>query len=247
MHAGAAAAVLLELTFGVAVWSRRLRMAALAAALVFHAFARVLMGIDFSGLWLTYVVFVDWDRLLAAWRAWRAGAPAARPVATVETRAPLRRVAPSLAVGLVLVAGAAQAGARGLTTGWPFACYPTFQDRAVSEMPVLQVALVDAGGAESMLDVESKAPTGDRARERMLGLRLLAAAGRAGAPSRFAAYWSRIAGQPAMRPRLTGSHAARFYDARISTVPEERDRPARRGRLVYELPLAPASSPPLPP
>jgi hypothetical protein len=69
MHAGAAAAVLLELTFGVAVWSRRLRMAALAAALVFHAFARVLMGIDFSGLWLTYVVFVDWDRLLAACRS----------------------------------------------------------------------------------------------------------------------------------------------------------------------------------
>ena len=142
LHAGAAAVVALELSFVFAMWTRWSRRVAIAAALVFHASARWFMGIDFSALWLTYVMFVDWDGLV---RGWFRRADATLPPAP----APLARLAPALIAGAVLVAGAVEAGARGAISGWPFACYPTFQDRAATHIPALVIRLVRDGRRRS--------------------------------------------------------------------------------------------------
>jgi hypothetical protein len=232
LHAGAAGVLLLELGFVVAVWWRWSRAVAVAAALLFHAAARAFMGIDFSGLWIAYVVFVDWEALYR-----RAGGNRAAERAPPSVRP--SPVAPALAVGLVLIGGAAEAGARGATAGWPFACYPTFAERADTDMPALAMTLVGQNGAEWPVPMEALADAGEVARERMLGLRLLASGA---GPDRFAAYWDRVSTRPALRARLPDARAVRFYAGRISTVPEERDRPPAGRRLIYELALPPAAS-----
>jgi len=230
LRAGAGAVVFFELTFGFAVWARRLRLPAVAAALVFHAAARLLMGIDFSGLWLAYVVFVDWDAL-ARW----AGLPTPPAPATATATATARFV-PALCMGAFLLAGAVEAGARGATTGWPFACYPTFQDIAGTEMPALVVTVVDPAGNETAIDgMAPPAEDGNGPRERAFGLRLLAQAGAPGAADRFAAYWRRLSARPALASASPRIHAVRFYAGRMSTLPEQRALPARRTRLLYEL------------
>jgi hypothetical protein len=235
LHAAAAGVVLLELGFVFAVWRRWSRIVAVGAALLFHALARAFMGIDFSGLWLAYVVFVDWDALFR-----RATADGAEPAAGApEAVVRLSRVAPALTVGLVLLAGAAEAGARGATTGWPFACYPTFAEATGTEMPALVLVLVGPDGAESPVGMDALADAVDRARERAFGLRLLAAGA---GPEQFAAYWARVSTRAALRARSPNARAVRFYAGRISTVPEERDRPPVARRLTYELALEPAST-----
>ena len=235
LHAGAAGVVLLELGFVFAVWRRWSRAVAVASALLFHALARLFMGIDFSGLWIAYVVFVDWDALFRRATAEGAELTAGAPTASVR----LSRVAPALAVGLLLLAGAAEAGARGVTAGWPFACYPTFAEATGTEMPALVIALVGPDGAESPVEMDALAEAGDLPRERALGLRLLAAGV---GPEQFAAYWARVSKRATLRARLPGARAVRFYVGRISIVPEERARPPVGRRLVYELVLGPASS-----
>jgi len=230
LHAGAAAVVGLELSFVFAVWTRWSRRVAIAAALLFHASARWFMGIDFSALWLTYVMFVDWDGLARRWlRRTDATAPPAP--------APLARLAPALIAGAVLVAGAVEAGARGAISGWPFACYPTFQDRAATRIPALVIRLVRDGGDEVSLDVTEGAAPADSAREWIFGARLLASTGAPDADVRFAAYWRRLSARTHASERWPDLRAVRFYAAQASIVPDERDLPLRAGALAYELRL----------
>jgi hypothetical protein len=234
LHAGAAAVVALELSFAFAVWSRRLRLAAVAAALAFHLVARLFMGIDFSGLWLTYVVFVDWAAL---WRRWRG-----REAPPTEAAPRAARVAPALVVGAVLVAGAVDAGLRGATTAWPFACYPTFQERAGTVMPALALAFVDADGAERPFDPLAAVAPSSAPRERALGLSLLAASRTPDAANRFAGYLRHLREVASVDAR--DARAVRFYAARISTIPEERAQPPRALVPIFELPIEPTPAQP---
>ncbi len=233
LHAGAAVVVALELSFVFALWTRWSRRGAVAAALVFHSSARWFMGIDFSGLWLTYVMFVDWDGL---WRRWLRRGDATSPTAPAALE-PMARWAPALIAGALLVAGAVDAGARGATQGWPFACYPTFQDRAATRIPALAIRLVRDGGEEASLDVTDGVAPAESARERIFGARLLASARAPDAGAHFAAYWQRISARARVPERWPDLRAVRFYAAELSTVPEDRARPLRLGALFYELPL----------
>jgi hypothetical protein len=206
------------------------------------------MGIDFSALWLTYVVFIDWD---AVARRWRSGATVTASVVPVAGRVG-RRMAPALLVGGVLVLGAFEAGARGVINGWPFACYPTFQERAGTEMPSLAVSLVKRDGGEILVDWEADIPSSDLPRERLFGVGLIGQARASGGETRFAAYWQRLARRPTLRARLDAAgeqqfRAVRFRAARTSVAPDERSRPATEPRLLYELPLAPGATPPAAP
>jgi hypothetical protein len=235
LHLAAGCVILLELTFAFAVWWRWTRAAAVGAALLFHLFAWLFMGIDFSGLWLTYVVFVDWEALLRRLR--RSPPETARPPARAGPGFSLARAAPALLVGVGLWAGAVEAGLRGRTAGWPFACYPTFQDLAGTDMPALAVALVASSGDERLLDEGALADPADQQRERVFGLGLIAAARGADAPARFAAYWARLARRPALRAAGSAARAVRFYAGQMSTLPSESARPPRGRQLLYELPL----------
>ena len=63
-RAAGIATIALELSFGVLVFVPRLRAWAVGAALLFHALTAALMRVHFSSLWVCYVMFVDWDRVL---------------------------------------------------------------------------------------------------------------------------------------------------------------------------------------
>jgi hypothetical protein len=191
------------------------------------------MGIDFSGLWLTYVMFFDWDALARRWLHHDGRVARADSLPGQSTA----RIAPALIVGAVLVAGAVDAGARAATRGWPFACYPTFQDRAATRIPALAIRLVRQGGDELPLDVTDGVAPAESARERILGARLLASARARDAGANVVAYWRRLSARARVPERWPDLRAVRFYAAEISTVPEERDQPPRLGALFYELPL----------
>lgn len=133
LRAGGLAVVVFELGFVFAVFHRRTRMWAVAAALVFHAATSWLFNIKFSSLYLTYFMFVDWAGLLGVEHD---GVPLEAKRARLET----------LVVGAGLVVGAAIPGVLGQTQGWPFACYPTFAQRPPPHMPGLQIAWVDEAG-----------------------------------------------------------------------------------------------------
>jgi hypothetical protein len=231
LHVAAAGVVLFELSFAFVVWSRRARPFVVASALIFHLSAWLFMGIDFSALWLTYVAFVDWDALLA--RARRQARAAS------EARATLARATPALAVGAVLIAGAVEAGARGATNGWPFACYPTFQESAGTRMPALLISIVSADGREIPVALGN-----DDARDRAFSLGLVASADTAEAPARFAAYWRRFSSRAVGASWPANARAVRFFAGEWSTVPEEQSAPPARPRLLYELPLSTLTLPP---
>ncbi len=151
--------------------------------------------------------------------------------------ATLARVAPALIAGALLVAGAVEAGARGEISGWPFACYPTFQERASSRIPALAIRIVRDDGGEVELAVTDGVAPADSAREWIFGARLLALAGAPDAGKRFTAYWQRLGARTHASERWPDLHAVRFYAAQASTVPEERGLPLRVGALTYELRL----------
>jgi hypothetical protein len=203
----------------------------------FHAAAWLFMGIEFSGLWLTYVVFVDWEALAHRWTRARRSAMQSTAPSSVAAVPGSARVWPSLLVGLVPITGAVEAGVRGATTGWPFACYPTFKDRAGVVVPALVISLVRGNGQEVPFNSNADAPPGEEARERIFGLSPIAAAGTTDAPACFAAYWDRLltrrsSSSPALAADL---RAVRFYRAEISTLPEDRSQPPRVRALIYEL------------
>ncbi|MGZ3453347.1 MAG: HTTM domain-containing protein [Polyangiales bacterium] len=112
----AGAAVAFELLFPVAVFVRPLRKWAAIVALIFHASIEALMRIPFSSLWLCYVVFIDVR------------------VPDTERPADPRWRLPAI-VGAALVMVNAGFGFAGISNGWPFACYPTFQWRVGTEIP----------------------------------------------------------------------------------------------------------------
>jgi hypothetical protein len=114
----AGGAVAFELLFPVAVFVRPLRKWAAIVALLFHASIEALMRIPFSSLWLCYVVFLD--------------LPAKGEPVDGSFRA-------SAIVGGALLFANVIFGFAGISNGWPFACYPTFQWRVGTEIPGLFV------------------------------------------------------------------------------------------------------------
>lgn len=173
--AGALAAVVFELSFlPLALFSRRTRRVALFAGLAFHASTLLFFFIPFPSLWACYVVLLEGEGLerveRRARRLWSAlrvrSVPGGGPgqVAAVPAREEQRalgrseevgessRRAPlgALLVSAVVVALACEAGIRGRTQAWPFACYPTFSHVQEPSVPDVVVELVaDApGGSE---------------------------------------------------------------------------------------------------
>jgi len=147
-------------------------------------------------------------------------------------------VAPALVVGAVLIAGAVEAGARGITVGWPFACYPTFQDHAPARFSTLTMVGVRPDGAEIFLDPVPGLDGNQAARARAMDARLIRTARSPDAPARFADRWrQRQARTGAPRDAERDLRAVRFYASSQSTAPEERGRPPNRETLLYELSL----------
>jgi hypothetical protein len=152
------------------------------------------------------------------------------PLALLAARSPRARRTtspwPSRVVGALLLGGAVITGALGVTQGWPFACYPTFQWIAGEEIPYLAVDAVRADGSAVTL-------TGLPRTQKEWGVHWSLVGATHGPPdlARLEA-WCR-----AERLPTEGAASLRFYRAYRSVVPERRDEPPLRRELLYELAL----------
>lgn len=206
LKAGGLGVLLLELTFAGLVCLRRVRPIAVAAALGFHAATRVFFLIGFSSLWACYVVFAPWSRWLAT-----------EPGTADRKRSPW----PPLLMAVVVLGGAAIAGAQGLEHGWPFASYPTFRYDPGPSAPVLvaEEQLDDGTRRELPLDF-LRAESGQKEWSAMWHL---LAAPRAEA---LQAWWRQH------QPRTAGVEAVHFYRGTLAADPDAQGRPVRAALLT---------------
>lgn len=231
---GAGAVVLCELLFPLLIWSRRSRPLAVLSALLFHGLAWLYLGINFSNLWPLYIVFFDGSRLLHRLRKADDSAP---PV--LASHSPL----PTVIIGALLLFGSVRAGWRGQISGWPFACYPTFQWRAGATMPVLLVKLVQADGG--LVEVPRPWHLGPIAGGRLVALSWsligVGLDGRAADPERLRSYWLKLGAEPQvtalLRARRGELTAVRFYRATLAVDPDAWSLPPVAQTLLAEMPL----------
>jgi hypothetical protein len=130
--------VVFELGFVFAILNPKLRLGAAAAGIVFHALTVVVMGISFTALQWTYVVFVPWTRIVREWTGARGPQYALPPSMLIPSG--LRATAAILVSAMILVGGAH------VVRTWPIACYPTFDLPAVPTVDRLGVAVVERAG-----------------------------------------------------------------------------------------------------
>lgn len=237
----AGGAIAFELAFPLLIAFRRTRLVAVGLALAFHAGTALLLHIHFVPLWLCYTVLVDWDRVArsVARRSTRtqrvftrlgiatdapiasaADVPASAPTpldrsaSTTQSPREARRLSPvTTTVAALLVSGAALAGALGVTDGWPFACYPTFEALTPREMPVLLITLEHSDGRREDLPL----PRGSR--DWALGWRLAGLYGEPVSPARFDAWWRGARRRSDTAARLGGDvRAVHFSLVRIDVV-----------------------------
>jgi hypothetical protein len=147
---GGAAVLLFELGFIFALFWSRLRSWAVAAGVLFHVANWYVLNILFHPLLACYVLFVDWAGLANRIGLGRAAIHADVIVESTSNRTtidalPARPAHAAIALSLVLFSGVVYAGSRGITEGWPFACYPTFAgiDRAQEREVSLDIGDID--------------------------------------------------------------------------------------------------------
>ncbi len=228
---GAFGVVGFELGFGAALLSRRLRRAAVCGAWLFHLATAIFLRVSFFSLALSYVMFFDWRDVVAAARSRVAPRKARMRPDSLDRRCVSARTLPALGVGAILVAGSVLAGARGRVDDWPFACYPTFQNLAGTEMPALRVEAVRDDGARIPLEA---APIVTDQRQRLWAL-MWSLMSRGDQRARLESYWRALAEDERVREAASGARRIRFYRVWISVIPEDRWRPPVREELLYEI------------
>jgi hypothetical protein len=199
-----------ELLFIVlALWPRT-RLWALALGLCFHAATSLFLFIDFPSLWLCYVVLVPWS-------ARRAEEAALAPIEPAEVER--RHAWPSLVIGGALLVGATQAGVRGQTQAFPFACYPTFAGAHEATTLELLVELQLADGQRVVLERDMKQR---RTREEWGQIYwLLGAHGAAPNDELLRRHATRLAEQRGQLSALREARHLRFFSGTYSTRPED--------------------------
>ncbi len=219
-----------ELAFPFLVLFRRTRAIAAALGLLFHLLSQLIFKIPFMSLWICYVALVDlrpgarWAVARSAWlkRALEPGAPGS----SVSPRWP------TFALTLVLFPAAVVQGARGQMQSYPFACYPTFQWRASSQMPDLKITRV-SGEAESEV-AHARSARGYRSQRQWGEVWRLAGVWGDVKPERLRAYYSSVTRR---NPAHTASKI-RFYRVYRRVAPEHWGEPPARSRLLLEVPAA---------
>lgn len=193
LTAGGLAVLAFEVLFPVAVLWSRPRAAFVAFALLFHAATSLLFNIDFRVLWLCYVVFLPF--------------PANAPERVVE-----RSWRPTALVASVLLCGIVGTGAAGITQGWPFACYPTFDQPVGAWMPTLLIVAVDADGTEREVPERLLA---DASRSQPYYGEAWGLTGLYGVddPRARRLFWQRVRGRPGVAEVVGPATEVRFYRA----------------------------------
>ena len=221
LRAGGVAVVLFEIGFVFAVLSRRLRVAAVVAALAFHTGTWAFFNIQFSSLYFCYFVFGSWSVWLGRTEL-RSASDSYKPGA----------VAFGILLSLVAVFGAA-----GRTDSWPVACYPTFDEPIGGELPGLEVVLLGGDGSETAIPMHRW--TDARDSQRMWG-EVWQITGVTGpvSPARLERLWIRIA----RRNQLSENANVRFYRANRTLDPSV-PMPWSRGSLLHSMGAVDGDSP----
>jgi hypothetical protein len=224
LHAGGLGVIAFELSMPLLVLTRRGRPWAALFGLAFHAGAQVFFGIPFASLWLLYVMLVDPHDIVRRLRR----------KATTTTVARARFTYPAVVAGIALFVAVAVQGIRGQTQAYPFACYPTFEWVAGTEMPDLILEVEHADGTRTLVP---GAGTGRAPRSQRQWGEIWSLAGATAAvnPVRLRAYLESIRDLEPLRSALVGATAVRFYRGYLSVNPDDSGRPPRRGPLLCEL------------
>ncbi len=222
LHAGALYVLTFELTFPLLALLPRARPYLAAAGLVFHLLAAYFLKIPFVSLWATYVVLVNpLFRYARDPSKWSPAAGAQR----------VTRV-----VGAVLLAAIVVQGLRGQTRAYPFACYPTFEWMAPTEMPDLRIEVQTADGAWRTVP-HARDASGYRTQRQWGEIWSLAGATSPVDPRRLRAYLDAAAAQEPARSLVAHAVRARFSRVYMSVVPEQRGSPPRAVVPLAEIPL----------
>lgn len=198
LRAGGLGVLAFEVLFPVALLHRWTRAAAVGVALAFHAATALWFNIHFGVLWLCYVVFwpgpVDGPAVSRPWR-------------------------PAAVVGAGLLFGIVATGAAGITQGWPFACYPTFDQPVGRWMPTLLVVAVDGSGAEREIPERLLA---DANRSQSYYGEVWGLTGLYGVDDPVArrVFWARVRGRAGVAERVGQAVEVRFYRAERDVDPD---------------------------
>ena len=247
LHGGGLSVMGFELLFPVLALTRRGRPWAAGLGLAFHGLAQLVFRIPFASLWMLYVIFVDpecaWGVLRRLVRRNGSARANARDVPSGPARGgPWRATA---VVGAALFAGAFVQGARGQMFAFPFACYPTFEWQAGTEMPDLLVEAENADGTRTLV-AHGRDARGRRSQRQWGEIWSLAGASAPVDPARLRAYVESERARGPARSALVGARRVRVYRGYLSVVPEDRGLPARRGRMLAEFTLDEAGTDPSP-
>jgi hypothetical protein len=223
LRAGGLGVLAFELSFVVLVSFRRTRTVAALAGVAFHLLSQFVFRIPFASLWLCYVALFDLRPLLgwlpAGWRRRiDTGAAAAPAVASV----PDAPAWPATVVGGLLLVAAVVQGARGQMQSYPFACYPTFEWMAGSDMPDLLIERVDAAGARAEV-THARGAGGYRTQRQWGEIWSLAGVTAPVDARRLRAYYAALGG-----PAPAAGGAVIFQRVYRSVIPGEGGRITRR-------------------
>ncbi len=218
-----------ELSFPLLMLTRRTRVAAALGGIAFHLAGGFFLRIHFPALWLCYVALIDWGPLVDRLRPRRA------PIASEAPASP-RRDALIACVGVLLVGSVVVQGARGATFAWPFGCYPTFQWKATTHLPDLEVEAQFEDGRTVVIDSGGHG----RGRSQDRWGTVWSLAGLTHAPvsqDALRAYWNSLEREPARG-------ALRGYVRRVtwSVLPEHRDRAPLSSGVIAAFALDPHSA-----
>lgn len=234
LHAGGLFVLAFELSFPVLALVARTRPWTAVLGLAFHAMAGFLLRIPFVSLWAMYVILVEPRSVArvvrARFRAWRV--TEALPPALLPTQPLLA----TWVVGAILLSGAILQGARGQMRSFPFACYPTFEWIAGTEIPDLVLEAEDANGRTVVLP-HARDADGYRTQRQWGQIWSLAGVGSPVDPQRLRAYVTQTFEDPRTRSIARDAVRVRCWRAFDSVVPERRDETPRRGALLAEIPL----------
>jgi predicted DCC family thiol-disulfide oxidoreductase YuxK len=174
----------------------------------------------------------------------RAGDRVYRRISSTRTCAPAVETAPPLygssasmrtmaaisILGTFLLAANIYCGARQISSGWPFACYPTFSSVLGAEMNSFDVAAFDSAGESFPLTTDlSQLLTGQRFQGLMGSLLRMRRVDQGGFNRHMNALCEIYAQQD---PRIA---SIRVYRVRLCTIPESRYLNPLQRDLLYEM------------
>jgi hypothetical protein len=165
-----------------------------------------------------------------------APASATPPATSTTTHPPTQPLPSTWIVGALLLTGAIIQGARGQMRSFPFACYPTFEWIAGTEIPDLLLEAEDADGRTVTLP-HARDATGYRTQRQWGQIWSLAGVTSPVDRDRLRAYVMQALQDGRARTLARGAGRVRCWRVFDSVVPERRDDPPRRGAMIAVIPL----------